>query len=83
MMLLYKDGQISPKNRKEIIMRTFTVELTAHPGAMDNFSGTYEECVEWCKNHGYVNWYDENGCENENGAKICEIEEEDGCFTFC
>lgn len=63
-----------------IIMKKFAVELAAQPGAMDNFVGTYDECVAWCKDNGYGNWDDENG----TGAKINEIEiDEKGCWTFC
>lgn len=61
-------------------MKKFAVELAAQPGELDNFIGTYDECVAWCKDNGYGNW----DAENETGAQIVEIElDEQGCWTYC
>ncbi len=70
--------QIAEKRKEEKKMKEFSVELKeVNEGMFDNFNGTFEECQEWCKKHGYHNW------SEPNGARICEIEVEDGCFTYC
>lgn len=60
-------------------MRVFSVETKEiNEGMFDNFSGTYEDCIKWCKDNSYHNW------NENNGARICEIEaDENGCFTYC
>lgn len=62
-------------------MKTYSVQLRNDCNLMnDNYVGTLDDCVEWCKNHGYVDF-----CKsNELGAQIAEIEVDDeGQFTYC
>ena len=54
-------------------MRTWSVELRANLWNDDTFTGTFEECVEYCNEKGYA-------IDGEE-ARIAEIDTEDGyCY---
>lgn len=54
-------------------MRAWSVELEANMWNDDTFNGTFEECVEYCKE----NDYKIDGKE----ARLAEIEIEDNCVV--
>ena len=53
--------------------KIWSVELEANCWNDDTFNGTYEECIEYCKKHGYKI----DGVE----ARLAEIDPED-CFCY-
>lgn len=62
-------------------MKTYSVQLRNDCNLMnDNYVGTLEDCIEWCKSHGYEDFVK----SKELGAQIAEIEVDDeGQFTYC
>lgn len=57
-------------------MRIWSVELECNSWNNDTFNGTFEECVEYCKENEYM----VDGME----ARLAEIEvDKDGCWTYC
>lgn len=55
-------------------MKTWSVQLEGTLWTDDTFNGTFEECVEYCKDNGY---------KIGAGARLAEIEvNEDGCATY-
>lgn len=57
-------------------MKTWSVELDANSWNDDTFNGTFRECINYCKDHGY----------NLDGidARLAEVEvNEVGTVTFC
>lgn len=62
-------------------MKTYSVQLRNDCNLMnDNYVGTLEDCISWCKSHGYEDFVK----SKELGAQIAEIEVDDeGQFTYC
>ncbi len=57
-------------------MRVWSVELEKYTWADDTFTGTFDECINYCKRNGYKI----DGKE----ARLADIELDDnGCFDFC
>ena len=57
-------------------MKVWSVELACNNRNNDTFDGTFEECVEYCKENDYV--------IDGKSARLAEIEvDEDGCWTYC
>lgn len=69
------------KLRQVTGMKTYSVQLRNDCNLMnDNYVGTLEDCIEWCKKHGYEDFVK----SKELGAQIAEIEVDDeGQFTYC
>lgn len=56
-------------------MKIYSVEIEWNSYNDDLFCGTYQECVNYCKEQGYT--------FNEDGARIALIDEYDGyCFDI-
>lgn len=61
---------------REDKMRIWSVELETNSWNNDIFNGTFEECVEYCRENDYTI----DGIH----ARLAEIEvDEDGCWTYC
>lgn len=57
-------------------MRTYSVEIEPNGYEDDLFNGTFEECVEYCKENDYT--------QENSDARIAEIEvDKDGSCTYC
>ena len=53
----------------------WSVELEANGYEDDTFNGTFEECIEYCKDYGYA--------IGKDGRLAKIVVEEDGCVSEC
>lgn len=55
---------------------TYSVEIEANDYNDDLFNGTFEECIEYCRQHDYT--------PENDGARIAKIlVDEDECVVLC
>ena len=61
---LTQNTRFNEKNKEERNMKTWSVQLEGTLWTDDTYNGTFEECVEYCKNNGY---------QIGAGARLAEI----------